>query len=327
MIGITIGLFIVAVLAVVFANLSLARGELHKASRQIETGRYALQLLSDEVRHAGYFGPMTVAPTAVGALPDPCLTTVAAMQTSIGLALQGYSGASTAPISCLTSSAAGYKANTGILVVRRANTANTVCTSTSGLFCIQVSGCPGDTQRYVLDDAVNVANFNLHSNGPPGCTPITAAPAATVIPYYTRIFFVSNCSGTDCSAAGADSIPTLKRIDIAPGSAPITPIVDGVENIQFEYGIDNNPAAGDGNPDLYKTIPADIGEWNDVVSVRIHLLARNVEASVDHIDSKVYVLGGVSYTPPSTGTPPLNTFKRHAYNELVRLNNPSGRRE
>jgi type IV pilus assembly protein PilW len=303
--------------------MSFARGELHKASRQVEAGRYALQILSDEVRHAGYYGALTTPPAPVAALPDPCSFTLANVQTAMGLPLQGYavSGA-TPPVTCLTGAAVGYRADTAILVTRRANTANTACAAGNDLFCIQVSGCPGDTARYVLNTAnVDLSAFTLHANGLPGCSPINAAPAAVITPYYTRIYFISNCSGTDCSAAGADSIPTLKRMDITPTVRPITPIVDGIENIQFEYGIDSTPAIGDGNPDVYRSTPANINEWNDVVTVRIHLLARNVESSGQYVDAKVYQLGAVSYTPTETG------FKRHAYNELVRLNNPSGRRE
>ena len=62
-------------------------------------------------------------------------------------------------------------------------------------------------------------------------------------------------------------------------------------------------------------------QWQNVMSLRIHLLARNVDQTAGYADPKVYVLGPVSYTPTQTG------FRRHAYSEVVRLDNPAGRRE
>jgi type IV pilus assembly protein PilW len=315
-------------------NENSARSEIEKSSRQIENGRYAMQILSDEVRHAGYFGPLILAPTLPGtvvALPDPCSQTLSVVQDSLGLALQGYVGATTAAnldtgkLGCL-SAAAGYKPNTAVLVVRRADTSIVASAPTAGWFNIQASGCAGDLSAYVADVDTNVGAFSLHTNTGAGCTPLAGAPAAKISPLYTHIYFISTCSGTDCSASGADSVPTLKRIDLKPtGTLPITPLVDGIENLQFDYGIDTT-VPGDGAPDEYTnstahtaTTPSSMTEWTNVMSVRIYLLARNVDVS-NVVDVKTYALGPVSDTPGGT-------FRRHAYNELVRLNNPSGRRE
>jgi len=61
-------------------------------------------------------------------------------------------------------------------------------------------------------------------------------------------------------------------------------------------------------------------EWQNVMTLRIYLLARNVDSTASYPDSKTYALGPVSVTPGGA-------FRRHAYSELVRLNNPAGRRE
>ena len=73
MVSMAIGLMLLATLLVVFANASSARGELERSSRQIENGRYAVELLSDDLRVAGYYGEVNVgALAAPAALPDPC---------------------------------------------------------------------------------------------------------------------------------------------------------------------------------------------------------------------------------------------------------------
>lgn len=345
MVALTIASLLLLALATLFMNTSNARQEIDRASRQIESGRYAIQVLSDDIRHAGYYGPLINAPlntAALTALPDPCSTTLSDIQNNAFLPLQGYAGASSAAnldpgppakLGCLNV-AASYKPNTGVLVVRRIDTTvSTAATSpTANNFNIQVSGCPGDTTPYVLDtDTASPSPYTLHSNGTPGCTPITTAPAATLTPFYTRIYFISTCSQSDCSAAGADSVPTLKRVDIRPAAASpsrvITPIVDGIENLQFDYGIDTTAAPGDGIPDVYTntsshtaTTPTSITEWQNVMTVRVYLLARTLEPSGGFTNQKTFKLGPVSVTP-------TDNYRRHAYNELVRLNNPAGRRE
>jgi len=60
----------------------------------------------------------------------------------------------------------------------------------------------------------------------------------------------------------------------------------------------------------------------NVVEVRMHVLARSLEATPGFTDTKTYVLG-------NTGTlGPFNDgFKRHVFTTSVRLVNPAGRRE
>jgi type IV pilus assembly protein PilW len=146
-------------------------------------------------------------------------------------------------------------------------------------------------------------------------TPATgaSAPAALISPIFTRIYYVSSCSNqTNCSAAGADSVPTLKRIDVTPGATSISAVTDGIENLQFEYGQDGD---NDGAPNSYSTttaLPSTVAAWADVVSVRVHLLARNTDATGGFTDVKTYALGsGTSVTPGGA-------FKRHAYDEVAR---------
>jgi len=54
MVALTIASLLLLGLATLFVNNSKARSELDKSSRQIENGRYAMQVLFDELRHAGY---------------------------------------------------------------------------------------------------------------------------------------------------------------------------------------------------------------------------------------------------------------------------------
>ena len=331
MVALAIASVLLLALAAMFINTSAARTELDKSSRQIESGRYAMQIIADEILHAGYFGALANAPTlpvTVTSLPDPCDFALATIQGSVAIPLQGYLGATSAAnldagkLGCLDA-AAGYKPQTAVLVVKRADTSILAAAPTAGFYNIQTSGCAGDPVRYVLDADTSVANFTLHANTSPGCLPLTSAPAAKIAPVYSRIFYISTCSNASCTAAGHDSTPTLKRIDMTPTAmtAPVA-LVDGIEDMQFEYGIDT--AAADGTPDSYVTTPS-FANWSNVMAVRVYILARNVDASPGYADVKTYVLGAArTFTPTASADLP---YRRHIYSETVRLNNPSGRRE
>ena len=327
MVALAIASVLLLALAAMFINTSAARTELDKSSRQIETGRYAMQIIADEILHAGYFGALANAPSlpvTVTSLPDPCDFALATIQGSIAIPLQGYVGKPTSAalgISCIDA-AAGYKPETAVLVVKRADTSIAATAPTAGFYNIQTSGCAGDPVRYVLDADTNVANFNLHANTSPGCLPLTGAPAAKITPVYSRIFYISTCSDASCTASGHDNTPTLKRIDITPTavSGPVA-LVDGIEDMQFEYGIDT--AGNDGTPNSYVTAPS-FANWSNVMAVRVYILARNIDNTPGYTDVKTYVLGAArTYTPTGADL----QYRRHAYSELVRLNNPSGRRE
>jgi type IV pilus assembly protein PilW len=60
------------------------------------------------------------------------------------------------------------------------------------------------------------------------------------------------------------------------------------------------------------------------MAVRVHILARNIDDTPGYTDVKTYTLGSATpYTPSGADV----HYRRHVYSELVRLTNPSGRRE
>ncbi len=350
MISVTIGLFLLAGITSLIVQQSTSRDELEKSARQIENGRYAMQILTDDIQHAGYYGEYYSLPTPAGALPDPCDTTTAGLAAAISLPIQGYdfgpASTATPPITaCLA--AANYKPGTDILVIRRTST-------------VQENGAVGVTAPPKIVMQTSAASYVLstvdtafNTNNPPLAAPFTltasgVAPAA-IREYWVHIYFISPCSvpaggGTVCTGAGDDNgnpIPTLKRLEITGlnRTSPPTavPLVEGIENMQLDYGLDNN---GDGYPDSYTTAPASPVDWSLVMAIRINLLARNNDPTPGFADAKTYGLGlagtvgpfnasPFALSPACGGTasdPQLCNYKRHVFSELVRVINPSGRR-
>src|SRR5688572_4128831 len=91
LISLALGLMLMAGLVGVFVNASQANREFHRASEQIENGRYAMDVLMNDLHHAGFYGPFFQIPAA-GVFPDPCALTDAANEISSGLryAVQGF---------------------------------------------------------------------------------------------------------------------------------------------------------------------------------------------------------------------------------------------
>src|SRR5258708_23265075 len=98
MIAITISLIILASLVAIFANNSRTRVEIERANQQTENGRYALQLIVDDLHNAGYLAEFDPTPLATPApKPDPCDTTLAVLNGALPSAVQGYANGANAP--------------------------------------------------------------------------------------------------------------------------------------------------------------------------------------------------------------------------------------
>lgn len=350
MISITIGLFLLAGLTALIVQQSSTRSELEKASKQIENGRYAMQLLQEDIQLAGYYGEYWKLDDAPAALPDPCATAASVLASGIPLPIQGYDAPATVPSpmsGCLAE--ANHLSGTDILVIRHVDTtAVAIASAVPGQFYLQAGLLPSARDfSYVLGTGTNTAVFNLKKMD--GTT-------ADLRKYLTYIYFISPCSvptGTGSTCTSSDDngkpIPTLKRLELAVsgGGATFTtvPLVEGIENLQLDYGVDYAGVAGaDGAPDCYVSDPTapsptekdacpgsaaaffvsstDVTNWSDIMAIRVNLLARNNESSGGHADSKKYNLGLAGELGPYG-----DKYKRHVFSQLVRAVNPSSRRE
>ena len=330
LIAVTLGLVILAGLIAVLVNNIRARDEIERANQQIENGRYAMQVLTDDLRNAGYlaeFNPRVLSTPSTK--PDPCVTTIAALKVALPLSVQGYDNGAGAP-TCISD----LRAGTDILVIRRVSTCavgDTDCDPVlSGAPYFQASACNSSSELGSTNSAnyfaldTNIANLTLHKKD---CNPPTTA--GTLAPYYQyriHIYFVAN------NDKNGDGIPTLKRAELGSSGFSIIPLVEGIENLQIEYGLDTAatgaPALFTADPDSYSScIPAVCaGYWKNAVAAKVFLLARNLTTSSAYSDNKVYTLGIKADGSTANTFGPFNdAYKRHAYSAEVRLNNSAGR--
>lgn len=333
MISIVIGLLLMAGITSLISAQSLARGELEKSARQIENGRYALTVLQDEIQHAGYFGYFSGTIAALPALPAlPCgeaanAANLALLESSLALPLQGYDAPSTVPTAlaaCLP--AANHVAGTDILVVRRAEATNTPAT---------VANAQAD--HIYLQSTPDAIKVGFGPDPSPAAPTVYTLVNKAIPPqpvelrrYIARILYISPCnvyaSGSTICNAAADQgrpVPTLKRIDLVLSGGVVvayeTALVDGIQDLQFDYGV----AAANSAilSDTYVTAPS-VANWPNVMTVQVNLLARTSEPSIGQADLKRYRMGVAGTVGPFS-----DAYKRHVYTALVRAVNPGSRRE
>ena len=318
MVSLTIGLLLLTALATVFSNSSRMQREVTLSAQQIENGRSAIDTVSEDVRHAGFWGYYGGSLTAPGALPDPCALDAPSLAAAMALPVQGFNAPIATLPTCLP--AANYVAGTDILVVRHASSLPAGALSANSMY-IQTN----TTNTLV---AAGSATFNLTARNGTGSN-----VAAPIRAYETHIYFVSPCSvsaGATCTASddGGKPIPTLKRLELTlDGGGNLNmvtvPLVEGIENFQVDYGRDTD---GDGSPDgaAYIADPATIPNWMQVMAVQLYILARNTDVSTGYTDSKTYQLGTAgTITPTGAAT----QYRRHVYTSVVRVKNPSERLE
>lgn len=331
MVAIVIGLIILASLSTLFVNQSKIRAELEKSNRMIDNGRYAMELISESLQLAGYYD--NYAPSGVpSSTPDPCsLTTIRTAATNLNVLLnhvQGYDASGVSASISTPPCSISAKTGSDILALRRASTSSvTVAAVAAGIAAggasatavtnttyLQVSNCATDSiPGYQIASGAAVFTAYHKKNCTASGAGVGDGPS-DLRPFIVQTYFISPNNVT------GDGIPTLKRVELDHTTATFvtTPLVEGIEYMQFDYGLDTN---ADGAPDSYSSAPATT-EWPNVVSVKINIIARNLETTKGYTDGKTYELGTAgTFGPFSDG------YKRHAYTSVVRLVNPSSRRE
>lgn len=359
MVASAIGLMIMAAILTLYLNVTRTNDEMAKTNMMVENGRFAIQILQDDIAHAGFWDgfipdyddlSLKVGETPVDtftAIPTPCLNYADSWSDGhkkrrLGIVIQAY-GARPSNCEGLLPS---YKADTDILIVRHAATCvagSSGCdVDASGNLYFQASRCSADASRYVLSKT----GHNLKKMD-------------CLTPADKRRFVYSVYYVRDFSVSAGDGVPTLMRSQMGLNGTLGTPepLVEGVEGFRVELGIDyvsdsgaaiidfssddedpyRDPISwadagmtsptnrGDGVPDEFLHCDGSSGCVEDklvhVVAVKLHLLMRSNLSTPGYVDGKSYALGGQTIAAANDG------FKRHVFSTVVRLNNVSARRE
>jgi len=326
MVAIAISLFMIGALVALYVSNSVARTELDRSSRQIENGRFAIDMMRDDIALAGFYGEVAPGEVASFVETNPCATATASMGWSTSptvqapAPVQGPNTAGPPPAMPAIPVAWGcgtlhQRANTGYLVVRRvlpsAIDAGTTLANTNYL---QSNGCKTVDTPFIFAAGPGATNFTL--------TGTNCVNTSLVRLYQSRLYFIADCG----VCTPSDGVPTLKVLELSGNQIIERVIADGIEDLQFEFGLDTD---NDGVVDNYAAAAAATA-WPNVVAVRIRLIARTTSESPEYTDAgKTYDRGalfdpaGTPYTAPAGA----EKYKRRAYVAVVALPNVSGPRE
>lgn len=330
MIAITLGMMILAGVTTLFLRNSATRSGLERGFQQNDNGLHALQVLSDELRNAGYlaeFDPKHLPITAV--MPDLCASALSELTSALPFATQGIDNISTAP-PCLPDA----RTASDVVAVRRVATCpvgSSGCEApVAGTAFLQPSRCNSTTQ-------LASQNRQDHYRFDTDITKLTllGRDCTSPAPYYqyrTHVYYVAN------NDKAQDGIPTLKRAELVSGEFAIVSVAQGVEQLQIEYGIDAGAVAGtaltgapgvfSANPAIYMSCTGTVCStyWRNAVAARVHLLVRATSPTMGHIEDKTYVLGNNADGTANLYTPPTkDAYKRRVFSATARLNNVAGR--
>lgn len=254
-------------------------------ARMQESGRYAMRLLSRELAMVGFYGGIPsvegVTPVSVG---RDCSDRNWALDVENPLDfVNDYPGKSV-PVSqtataltCLYSKA--IQTNTDLLVIKR----------TAG----EASLRRGVIAEGLTTSTAEVWYFRLASGGVAEweklrpidfLDPARAVPSVSYWKAISRVFFIRRYSERDVQGNG---IPTLCMETLAGDEMTSRCLVEGVEDLQFEFGIDTD---ADGVPNQYKSVPTG-AEMKYAVIAKIHILLRSASMIPGYDDKKSYSLG------------------------------------
>lgn len=283
LIALLLGLFLSA--GMVSAYLVAKRNYYYEEEmmRMQENGRYAMRLLSRELVMAGFYGGLPVSsdlhPVPVAA---DCSAGNWALDRSFVLDLVNDYAGQIPPLSqhgiafsCLE--AATILRNTDVVAIKR----------TAG----EASLLRGIPAPALTSSAVESWYLRLRHGIEPDwekLRPLDLRDASRAVPslaYWeaiSRVFFIRTYS-----SERSDNIPSLCMEALAGDEMTTRCLVEGVENLQLEFGIDTDD---DGAPNRYISAPTTT-QLENAVTARVYLLLRSIGQLSGHTEDRDYHLG------------------------------------
>lgn len=270
MVSVTVGMLIVLALTTLWTNTSRNTSDMARTNRLVENGRFALQVLRDDVVHGGFWGGFlpqfedlsyTSTPVdAPTAIPDPCKAvadwTAEDKMNLVGLPVQTYAIGSTVPsptVPVCSGVVTNPKTNSDVLMLRHAEAclpgqgdcAADAAGSSHDKLYFQASMCSSEIaagNTFVF--GTSTAALNLHKRGTDPSNPATCGASNEYRRYQSTIYYVRNYS-----TAEGDGIPTLVRsrfetVGGVPAHASGEALIEGIEALRVELGLDGVSDSG-----------------------------------------------------------------------------------
>lgn len=315
MIAMTIGLVIIVALLGMLAS-SWTGASSNRRTSEIEfDGRYALDTVLNDLRHAGFRGNSWAEPTApttaITPITGECLPAGAAAGSFVSNLRQGVWGSNDSnPFSANCIPAASYLRG-DILAIRKVASIP-VTTLVANTLYFRSTYNAGEIFRGA---PVTACTAPISTYTPPFDTfpCINGTPSQGLDDFSLQV----NVYGIGPSTDDA-TIPALYRIALqADGSMTSELVANGIEHLQVEYGrytTDLNTRYFNASAISGSSVDTAVTEWDDVSSVRVWILARSATVEPGYTNTNTYTMGDVSYTVN-------DGFRRNLRSALVHLRN------
>ena len=314
LLSVLIGVILLSGMWSVFMDM-IRTFNLHNEQAFLQSGgRYITNLLSRDIRMSGYTGcsPNTVIRNVLKEREDNKL-----WMTKLGRKLVGYSssnnGAQLIDSNAISAAVVVNRVlmETGYSVEEHDSGTGSITLSLPHKFnsgdllamidrdCEQVSyfkagdGTVGNTISYTVSGGSNLYNCSRIIKGKAECSgselnePIENK-GLMLFPVEMTAYYIREYSG----------VPTLYRkkagLSVSGSSLSAEALVEGVEDLHFLYGYDDN---GDGLVDQYlssQLIEADGKSWGSVVSIKMEIVMRSMKEVL--LSPKSYMLSGKTYS-------------------------------
>lgn len=296
MVALVIGLMLVFAVTGLLIGSSAGSRTNNRSTEIQNGGRDALEFLRRDLLHAGFRGMTWAEPVldALGTVGGDCAP---GMATNLRQRLWGANDGNPFAATCIPAASYG----TGdVVVIRRAALAPATTLAADTLY---------------LRSAYESGRI-FKGNAPPttGSFPWTPRQDYRL---ETVVYYVSPYTH---SSTENPRIPALYRAALQPGPAMGTPelVASGIEDLQIQYGrlmTDGTTRYFDAaSLSAATATTTDPSEWDEVVSVRIWLLARSATTEPGYRNTNTYALGERNVTVD-------DGYRRQVFSTVVQLRN------
>jgi len=309
MVAIVVGLILVAAVIELFVNNRQVYRVQDAQSRLQESGRYAMKILADNIEKAGYLGCATRSNvTLVNSLND-----ANAYLWNFSMPIQGNEATGANNWTPALDASVGGSSPVGgndVITIRTVEPpeiriiTHTPSTPPGSADIIVNPGTNLEQGDIMLaHDCVAAAIFEITSSNAEANagtlahavgagTPDTPGNATASLGHNFGEGWVNRVSTNSFYIRNnPNNIPSLyrKRFD-----ANAVELVEGIEQMQITYGVDTT---ANGSANEYRTAN-NVGNWNNVVSVRVSLVAVSIENNLTVDGSQLYNFNGVNDIDP-----------------------------
>lgn len=293
MVAIVLGMIIVGGAISVYIATKQSSTETEQIASVSENGRFALQLMSYSLRHAGFFSGASITDVQPDASLAPvtgdCTAQGAAYDTSVALFAARVNNNGDAVFGCVDDAVP----NTDVLVIKGVDptplydadpadpdaAVDGVISFPAGAWSAEDVYLVANTESGVIVDGADT---------PPNVGEGQALAFGVAWPYRLQIFYLRR-----------GDVPTLSRKilswDSGTGTMGIETqdLVQGVENLRFLFSYDTN---NDGEADTHGDLTA-VTRWDSVMAMQVFMLLRADTPDTDYLNEKTYTLGDLTLGP------------------------------